>query len=80
MVPVYGVFTVAFGGVPTVSVAPCGLTVSATLPVVVFAGLAASVARTATVLVPAVLGVPVIWQLAPSVRPAGSVPLVIVQA
>ena len=79
MVPVYGVFTVPDGGVPSVSVAGAVLTVTGTVPVPVFCGLLLSVAFTVTVLVPVPVGVPVMVQFAPRARPAGSVPAVIVQ-
>ena len=75
MVPVYGVFTVAVGGVLIVKVELPGFTVTGTLLVVVFVGLLESVAFTMMVLVPETVGVPVIWQLLFRVRPACSVPL-----
>ena len=63
------------GGTPRLSVVPVVLTVTGTLPVLVFAGLAASVAFTMMVLVPATVGVPVMTQLTLSVRPVCNVPL-----
>ena len=56
------------------SVAAAGLMVTGTVPVVVLAGLAESVAFTVMVLVPETVGVPVMTQFVPSVRPAWSVP------
>ena len=48
-------------------------------PVPLCAGLAESVARTVTVCVPAVVGMPVTEQFAFRVSPAGRVPLTIAQ-
>ena len=64
----------AAGGVPKVSVALPGFTVTVTGPVLVFAGLLESVAFTVTVVDPLVVGVTVIRQLLLSDKPAGSVP------
>lgn len=75
----YGVPTVPPGSVPVVMVTAAGAMVMLTVPVAVPAGLAESVTFTVSVEVPAVVGVPVTPQLAPSVRPAGSVPAVIEQ-
>lgn len=76
--PLYGVATVAFGGDVRVKVALAAETVSVTGPVVVSVGLLASVAFTVRFAVPAVVGVPLTTQ-PEAVRPAGSVPAVIVQ-
>ena len=65
---------VAAGGAPSVNVALAGFTVTATIPLFVFAGLAESVPLTVIVEVPAVVGVPVMVQLLLSVRPACNVP------
>ena len=67
--------TVPAGGGVSVRVAAAGLMTTETLPVVESAGDAASVALTATIEVPAAVGVPLREQFAFSVRPAGSVPL-----
>jgi hypothetical protein len=68
------------GGELRVKVAVAGNTVMVTGPVVVAAGVLESVALTVTVVVPAVVGVPVITQLADMVRFGGKVPAVMVQA
>ena len=65
---------VAGGGLPTVSVEAAGLMVTATLLVVMLAGLLESVAATLSVTVPLALGVPVTVQLVLNVRPLCSVP------
>jgi hypothetical protein len=62
-----------------VSVVAAGLTVTVTGPVVVLGGWLESVPLTVTVTLPGAVGVPLITQFAPSVRPAGSVPAVMVQ-
>lgn len=74
MLPLYGVLTVASAGGLSVSDDESPSTVMVTGAVVVLAGLAESVAVMFTVDVPAVVGVPVMMQLDPSVRPAGNVP------
>jgi hypothetical protein len=79
IVPMYGVPTVAGGGDVSVSIPAAGLITNVTGPVVVFCGLLVSVAFTVSVVVLAVVGVPLIVQFA-IVKPAGSVPAVIVQA
>jgi hypothetical protein len=75
MVALYGTPTVAPGSVDNVSVSALGRTVRLTGPVIVLIGLLESVAVTVRFDVPAVVGVPVMTQPAPSVNPAGSVPL-----
>jgi hypothetical protein len=65
--------------VAKVRVSALGLIVRTTGLVAVLIGLVESVAFTVTLVVPAVVGVPVITQPAPRVSPAGSVPAVIVQ-
>jgi hypothetical protein len=70
---------VGFGGELRVSVAVGGNTVTVTGPVVFAAGLLESAASTVMVFDPAVVGVPLITQLADKVRPAGKVPPVRVQ-
>jgi hypothetical protein len=75
MVALYGTPTVAPGSVDNVSVSPLGRTVRLTGPVIVLIGLLESVAVTVRFDVPAVVGVPVMAQPAPSVNPAGNVPL-----
>ena len=67
------------GSVPVKVSAGTGLTVMVAGPVMVLAGLAESVAVTETVLVPAVVGVPVRLQSEPRVRPAGTVPAATLQ-
>ena len=69
----------AFGGELRVKVAVAGNTVTVTGPVVVAAGVLESVALTVMVVDPAVVGVPLITQLADKVSPAGSVPAVRLQ-
>src|ERR1700712_435158 len=59
-------------------VTPAGLMVMVTGAVVVPGGLLESITTTVTVVVPGVVGVPLTTQPAPSVRPAGSVPALIV--
>ena len=66
--------TVANGGLPSVSEPVWGLTTTVTGPVLVSVGLLESVAFTITVEDPVTVGVPVIVQLAPSVKPVGSEP------
>jgi hypothetical protein len=73
----YGTFTVPFGKVVTVNTSGVGLITTWTGPVTVPFGLLESVPVTVTVLVPGVVGVPLIVQFA-MVNPAGSVPAVIV--
>jgi hypothetical protein len=73
------VFRVAAGGDASISVGPAACTVTVIGPVPVFTGLLESTAFTVIVEGPAVVGVPLITQPAPSVSPAGSVPAVIVQ-
>ena len=68
-VPLYGEPAVAAGG---------ELSVSTAVPV--FAGFEESITATVRFVVPAAVGVPLTRQLAPRVRPAGSIPPVIVQA
>jgi hypothetical protein len=70
---------VAFGGELRVKVAVAGNTVTVTGPVAVAAGVLESVALTVMVVDPAVVGVPVITQLADKLSPAGSVPAVRLQ-
>ncbi len=70
--------TVAGDGDASISVPAGGLITSVTGPVVVSCGLLESVAFTVSVVVPAVVGVPLIVQFV-MVRPTGSVPAVIVQ-
>ena len=69
----------ALGRFATVRVRGAGETVTVTGPVTVLTGLLVSVALTVTVVDPAVVGVPVITQLAPRVSPAGSEPAVMEQ-
>jgi hypothetical protein len=71
IVPVYGVPTVAAGGELNVSVV-LGLIVIVIGPVDVFGGLLESVPCTVAVIVPGVVGVPVIEQFEFSVSPAGT--------
>jgi cation transporter-like permease len=59
--------------------AVAGNTVTVTGPVLVAAGVLESVALTVMVVDPAVVGVPVITQLADKLSPAGSVPAVRLQ-
>jgi cation transporter-like permease len=70
---------VAFGGELRVKMAVAGNTVTVTGPVLVAAGVLESVALTVMVVDPAVVGVPVITQLADKLSPAGSVPAVRLQ-
>jgi cation transporter-like permease len=70
---------VAFGGELRVKVAVAGNTVTVTGPVLVAAGVLESVALTVMVVDPAVVGVPLITQLADKLSPAGSVPAVRLQ-
>jgi hypothetical protein len=79
MVAVYGTPTVAPGSVDNVSVNPLGRMVRLTGPVTVLIGLVESVAVTVRFSVPAAVGVPVMRQPEPSVRPAGNEPLTIAQ-
>lgn len=72
MVPLYGVWTVAFSGELRVKVALADMMVSVTGPVVVTIGLLESVAFTVRVGVPAVVSVPLIAQPVAD-SPAGSV-------
>ena len=67
------------GSVVIVNVSAAAFTVTVTGPVVVFTGFEESVPFTVTVVLPGVVGVPVIVQPAPSVNPAGSEPAVIAQ-
>ena len=69
----------AFGGELRVKMAVAGNTVTVTGPVLVAAGVLESVALTVMVVDPAVVGVPVITQLADKLSPAGSVPAVRLQ-
>lgn len=69
----------AFGGELRVKVAVAGNTVTVTGPVLVAAGVLESVALTVMVVDPAVVGVPLITQLADKLSPAGSVPAVRLQ-
>jgi len=75
----YGVPTVPSGSVPFVSVIARGRIVIVSGPVVLCGVALESVAFTDTVIVPAVVGVPLTTQPAPSMRPDGSVPDAIVQ-
>jgi hypothetical protein len=79
MLPIYGVPTVPAGGDVIVSVIVAALMVIVTGLVLELAGELESVAFTETVTLPAVLGMPLIEQLAFSVNPAGIVPLVSAQ-
>src|ERR1700761_3809777 len=78
MVAVYGTPTVAPGRVAKVNVRGAGEIVITTGPELVSTGFAESVTVTVTVVVPGVVGVPLITQ-PEMVKPAGSVPAVIVQ-
>ena len=69
----------AFGGELRVKMAVAGNTVTVTGPVLVAAGVLESVALTVMVVDPAVVGVPLITQLADKLSPAGSVPAVRLQ-
>ncbi len=69
----------AIGGLPNVRVMGAGLMVRLTGPSAVSAGLELSVACTWRLTVPEAVGVPLTRQLGPSVRPACSVPAVMVQ-
>ena len=66
--------TVANGGLPIVSEPVWGLTTTVIGPVLDCVGLLESVAFTMTVEDPVTVGVPVMVQLVPSVRPTGRVP------
>ena len=69
----------AFGGELRVKMAVAGNTVTVTGPVLVAAGVLESVALTVMVVDPAVVGVPLITQLADKLSPVGSVPAVRLQ-
>jgi hypothetical protein len=69
---------VPLGSVVTVRLSAAGLIVTVTGPVTVPCGLPESVPLTVMVVVPGVVGVPLMVQLE-MVRPAGSVPAVMVQ-
>ncbi len=71
--------TVPSGRVPAPMARGAGLMVRVTGPVVLWAGLPLSVAFTIKFTVPAMVGVPLTRQLGPSVRPAWSVPEMMVQ-
>jgi hypothetical protein len=79
MVAVYATPTVPPGRVASVRDSGAGKTASVTGPVMVLAGLLESVALTVTIDTPAVVGVPVTRQPAPSESPAGIIPPVITQ-
>ena len=71
--------TVPLGSVPVVMLKPAGLIVIVTGPEPELGGLLESVIPTVIVVLPGVVGVPLTTQFAPSVSPAGSVPVVIAQ-
>jgi hypothetical protein len=80
IVELYGTSTVPFGNVEIVSASDAGSIVKLTGPTVVSCGLLESVAFTVRFTVPATVGVPLTRQpAAVSVRPAGSVPVTIMQ-
>ncbi len=66
--------TVPFGKAPVPSTSAAGLMVMLIVGVIVCVGFPASWIVTTGVLVPAVVGVPVTAQPAPSASPAGNVP------
>ena len=79
IVALYGVPTIPFGSVLSVSVSPAGAIVIDSGPLTVCIGLLESVAFTVSAEVPAVVGVPLtVHPLI--VSPAGSVPAVTAQA
>jgi hypothetical protein len=71
----YGEFIVAFGSTDTLKLSAAGVTVRATMPVVLTAGLAESISLTLSAAMAGAVGVPVTEQLLLRVRPAGTVPL-----
>jgi uncharacterized protein YaiE (UPF0345 family) len=79
MLPVYGAPTVPSPGAVIVNVALAGSMTIDTVPVLLLAGLLASVAFTVTGEVPGVVGVPLNEQFVFSVKPAGTVPLTMAQ-
>ena len=79
MIAEYGVPTVPFGRVPEARESAAGLTVMTIGPVPLLGGLPESITVTVMGVDPGAVGVPVIVQLAPSVRPAGREPTVMEQ-